>query len=490
MRLSRNGYLAGLLFMAGCGSDAEQVSQIGAQNPEMGTASHRFALLAFEVRADSLTPTSSPNTLETTLSIRGKGLKKNAKVTVGGVTASFKAYVPPTTGSPDPILRVTVPKRPGFIGSVDVTVKQGTDELTLPAAFRFFAETVHVSEDSFGSGFGQAALAVLDANNDGETDYAVAHLARREIAILLGQAGGGVPASTSWTGTHDAGARFVRTALFDSDPNIDLLVGSRVSNQMFLLLGSGTGTFPLQIPIALDQQADDAAVADLDGDGNIDIVYLSRANKNITALFSTGVGTFAPPVRFPVTGEAMALALGDIDRDGLVDLAVSEANGQVEIFKQSAMMTFGSSQTLSGADPRGLALHDINQDGNLDLMFVNHRSNEVTVVWGSATGSFDETHKLRNVTGSEPVAVATADMDLDGLPDLIVANQGADTLSILRQRCTATGCRFLPRLDTRLTFGTEPAELYVNDVNADQKPDVIVFGAGSVAVTVLKNRSS
>jgi hypothetical protein len=72
-------------------------------------------------------------------------------------------------------------------------------------------------------------------------------------------------------------------------------------------------------------------------------------------------------------------------------------------------------------------------------------------------------------TGSEPQSVAVVDVNNDSKPDIIVPNQGSNTVSVLLNTGNGT-------FSTQTTFstGTHPKGVAAVDVNSDNKPDIIV----------------
>src|SRR5207253_8722814 len=91
-------------------------------------------------------------------------------------------------------------------------------------------------------------------------------------------------------------------------------------------------------------------------------------------------------------------------------------------------------------------------------------------------------------TGMHPSSVAIADVNLDGKPDLIVANNNnAGTVSVLFSKTApgATTPAFAGHVD--FAAGAFPTSVAVGDVNDDGLPDLVVANSGSSTVSVLLN---
>src|SRR5206468_3961229 len=79
----------------------------------------------------------------------------------------------------------------------------------------------------------------------------------------------------------------------------------------------------------------------------------------------------------------------------------------------------------AGPKPTAVALADLNGDGKPDIIVANDYGNYASVLLGNGNGSFQAQQTF--AAGSAPDAVALADFNGDGRPDVVVANNGSSS---------------------------------------------------------------
>ena len=136
----------------------------------------------------------------------------------------------------------------------------------------------------------------------------------------------------------------------------------------------------------------------------------------------------------------------------------------------------------AGPAPGAMAVADFNGDGNLDLVVANAGKGTVTVLLGNADGSFGD--PIPTATGAKPTALVAADLDGDGIPDIAVTDSESGSVTILSGVGDGT---FSGRRDVTLVPGTLSA-IVVADFDGDGIPDLAVANqsAGNIAILIGK----
>ncbi|MGB2867085.1 MAG: FG-GAP-like repeat-containing protein [Bacteroidota bacterium] len=213
-----------------------------------------------------------------------------------------------------------------------------------------------------------------------------------------------------------------------------------------------------------------------------------------TTVASITSGSLAAKVDFTTQTTPFGVALGDIDGDGQADLVVTNFNsGSVSVFRNTSVpgsITFDTRLSFAtGTKPPIVAIGDMDCDGKLDLVVTNNGSNSVSVFRNtSASGSITFATRVDFTTGTNPPKVAIGDIDGDGKPDLSVVNYNSSTISVFRNTSSPGLVTFASKVD--FTPGSFPEGVAIADMDGDGKPDLIVANAGSATVSVFRNTSS
>src|SRR5207248_1091522 len=83
----------------------------------------------------------------------------------------------------------------------------------------------------------------------------------------------------------------------------------------------------------------------------------------------------------------------------------------------------------TGSTPFSVAAADLNGDGKLDLVAANSGGSTVSVLLGNGNGSFQT--QTTAATGLAPYSVAVGDVNGDGRPDLAVPSLAGNSVGVL-----------------------------------------------------------
>jgi hypothetical protein len=365
-------------------------------------------------------------------------------------------------------------------GSNNVSVLLGNGDGTFQAA------------KNIAAGTHPRAVAVADMNGDGRPDIVTANYGSGSVSVFLGNGNGTFKKAKTFT--TDSHPTSVAVADVNGDGRLDVMTANYNSdNDVSVLLGNGNGTFLAAQNFAGGTGPSAVAVADINGDGSVDLLIADKSGGAVSVLLndcaSPATGTFAAAKNFSTGNGPAAVAVADVNGDGRADIVTANGNDNtVSVLLGKGNGTFQAAQNFAvGNTPYSVAVADLNGDGKLDVVAANENNNTVSVLLGNGNGTFQAAQNFS--TGSNPRAVAIADVNGDGVPDLITANyysSGSSTVSVLLGNGNGT---FQTAQNFSVPTGAEAVA--VADLNGDGKPDLAVAneggGKGGVVSVLLGN---
>jgi hypothetical protein len=222
---------------------------------------------------------------------------------------------------------------------------------------------------------------------------------------------------------------------------------------------------------------------DLNGDGLPDIVAPLPEENVVIALMNNGDGTFSPRRTFVRFQTPRAVAVADFNGDGKADLAVSGTNADganvVAIFLGNGDGTFNQTPVDYGIGSAGIAISaaDVNGDGLPDLVVTTGR--RIAIFINNGNGTFQKA-VYYNAGGSDKIAdqpssVAVGDFNHDGLPDIATCLTQTGTVSVLLNDPSNPGTFLPPQV---YTLAGNPLAVTTGDFNGDGNLDLAVVGSG------------
>jgi len=334
---------------------------------------------------------------------------------------------------------------------------------------------------SFPGGNGAGYLIYADLNNDGIPDLAAAYTNANSVQFLINNGAGGFTVSPPYV----IGAEPSSMAVLNLGGPIALLSGDNITGNALVQLGPGDGTLhaPQYIYTGVNPTA--VATGDVNGDGKDDAVVLEPGANSAYLLLNSGNGTFASPVTSSVPSPKAA-ALVALTKGGKPDLVIASGSGNIEVLPNNGSGGFGAPLAFStGTSAVGLAIADFNGDGNPDVAVADGGSFTagVSVLMGNGQGSLGTAATY--LTGQSGNAIATADLNSDGHPDLIVGTSnpvggGAQgyplALTVLMNKGNGTFTALAPIYTIPATAEFNGIfQILTGDFNGDGKMDVAVL---------------
>jgi hypothetical protein len=205
---------------------------------------------------------------------------------------------------------------------------------------------------------------------------------------------------------------------------------------------------------------------DFDGNGTLDLAVTNQNDNTLSILLNNGNGTFQTHIDYATGTGPVAVVAGDFNSDGVLDLAVANSTANtVSVLLGNSNGTFQAKHDFSTGSgtqtPVWLAVGDFNGDGKLDLAVANEAANTISILLGNGDGTF--TIKSSPPVTSTPVSVAVGDFNRDGKLDLVVANSTANSVSVF----LGNGDGTFQAGQVLANIKSDPHSVTVGDFNSD-----------------------
>lgn len=338
-------------------------------------------------------------------------------------------------------------------------------------------------------------LTIADVTGDGRPDLVAGN--SESISILPSDGAGGI----GFAGRFAAGAvPFAVAAVdLDADADADLLTVNSVDSTVSVRLGNGTREPAAAGTHAVGASPTSIATGDLNGDGAADAVTADFGGSTVSVLLGDGSGGFAAAIPFSV-GEGFqspyAVALGDANGDGRLDVATVNTN----LENEGISVLLGDGAGGLGAatihrvgpepynSPQGILMSDVTGDGRADIVTANIGTSSLSLLVGDGSGGFAPAQSL--TAGAGPVMVAAGDVDGDGRIDIISLDHTGQSVSVLRgagNGAFAAAQTYAIYPESGFSSSPWPWGLAVADVDGDGRVDIATANTQNDTVSVLTN---
>ncbi len=236
------------------------------------------------------------------------------------------------------------------------------------------------------------------------------------------------------------------------------------------------------------------AIADINLDALPDIVVANASNyytneefaTNISILHGDNEATLEPSRTYYIGFRSNRVAVGDLDRDGYTDVVTSNfGDGTMGILFGTSTGIFDGTRSTTinvGGTPRGVALADLDGNGLIDILVASAPQGKLSTLMNIGSGQFATPRIIEaSIDGTEPDSVVFGDFNHDSCLDAALTQGGyySKSVSILLGYCDGT---FSPRFE--IEAGFNPYGIATGDFDADSNLDLAVanYRGGTVSI--------
>jgi hypothetical protein len=365
-----------------------------------------------------------------------------------------------------------------------ITLNQGSGTMSV-----FFGteDGKYKTAPSFSAGPGEPgakSVAVVDANEDGYNDVAVAYRWEDAISILLGDGEGNLEYYKSFT-VGGSGTHTLAVGDLNEDDHEDIVVRNVTSSTVSVLLGDGSANYQLIGEYPTDVGTHLVTLTDVNLDAHLDVITPNARGGTVSILLGDGTGHLEHLADISVGEGPHSCVPIDYNKDGMPDLATANTSeNSVSILLNDSGMLNLVEKIPVGKQPISICAGDFNEDGYEDLATANIEGLTISILLGDGSSSFQpqETYLL---AGRGPHYVVPADLDQDGHLDLVSPVTGMDGVVVLYGDGEGNFVR-----NEHVGVGDNPNTVSIGDIDGDMMADIVTGNVMSSDVSLLINTAT
>lgn len=401
----------------------------------------------------------------------------------------------------------------------------------------------------FSTGSAPQSVAIADLNGDGFAELIVTNYYGPSVSVYKNiSSSGNIAFDTKMDFTTGNQPYHVVLGDLDGDGKPDIITGNGSGGAISVLRNAGAVgsiAFDAKIDYPIGTTPYGVAVGDLDGDGKPELAAAdySTGPSRISVmknLSTPGSLTFATKFDYPTGNNPYNTIISDLDGDGQADLATANFGGNsISILLNEMGHTvrtaipainnftpsygpIGTTVYIYGDNFDTVASHNIVYFGAANAVVTSATSSTLTVTVPAGATYVPLSVTVRNLTAyaqqafyvtfpggnasfgmipfdsipydlnsNNPRRVSIIDLDGDGLTDVLVSDQGSNTVTAYRNKSLPQVLSFAPGVS--FVSGAGPYDIAIADFNGDGKPDAAVsnFNSGNAgSVSVFRNNST
>jgi hypothetical protein len=453
----------------------------------------------------AVSPLSGP--LNSTVTITGSNFSSTPSANI----VWFGSVPAPVTTASSTSLTVTVPPGASY---QPITITAGNlSSFPFKPFITTFSDTGQFKPSAFSSlttiatGLGPQSIFSMDLDGDGKPDLVIADGDSNIVTVYHNTSS--APGSVSFVpqGSYVMGSDDypigVTAGDLDGDGKPEIVVSNFYTPVILVFRNTSTPgniSFAAPISLATGNYATAAVIADLNGDGKPEIMVACGGSDYLatyTNKSTVGNLSFYAKVTWPVptSSAPFKVEVADIDGDGLPDMAAANGNTNlVSVFRNTSSIGGAVSfaahvDFATGNAPQGIAIGDLDGDGKPDLAVANNNDNTLSLLRNTSspgTVSFGAQQVVNSGSGAYDLVIS--DLDGDGKPDIAVDDESGGAVSVHKNISTVGTIAVNPNVD--YATGNVPFAITTADYDGDGMPDLATANNTDATISILRNKGS
>jgi hypothetical protein len=272
----------------------------------------------------------------------------------------------------------------------------------------------------------------------------------------------------------------------DLDGDLDLISGSPIDGNVVWMKNDciHCPEIGFEGRVVLSEENIDpnnGTAADIDQDGDLDVIffsYPSSSTGNLYLLENQGDNNYGTPELLVSGPSGDHLDTGDMDNDGDLDMVYTDLGSYCYWVENDGSTPFPQYTIANNWTYSKIAVVDLDQDGNMDIV----GSNPLVVNWHRNDGSGNFTLQTISTLDIPYEFVFPVDLDQDGDTDILTASNSAKRIDWIENRGPN-----LPFLQRSVTVDSGSRDAVAADVDQDGDLDIIAAAADGKSVEWYKN---
>jgi hypothetical protein len=298
-------------------------------------------------------------------------------------------------------------------------------------------EPERISNDPDNVGGYSSPVVVADFDGDGQPEIAMFRqktltVYRRTPALRFE-----VLSATPWSGYMTS----LALGDLNEDGKLDAVATEGYSGTAQIRLGSGDGEFGASTTLSVGEWPSRMLLTDMNHDQHLDLVLAIFSDKQVSIRLGSGDGELGEATSVEVSGQPLGLEQLDLNSDGWPDvvttyrgsIGVLLADGSGGLLPEVVYESAGP-QNNSGNGGPAVTFADFDGDGRLDIATLDESSStfpehsRLVVLAGRGDGSLLD--PVRYPVAINPQAIASADLNGDETPDVVVLSRFGASLTV------------------------------------------------------------